>query len=705
MKPDTGSVSSSRRDDAFACLKPTRSGSQTTFNYVNEDDDLLTSITRIPLPDGGKRFTTQHVSRLNGDRRRVFLGLPLVAKAREVILVEGEQKAHALFEFLTPAKTDDLSPPWRQRPIVSTARGGSSGATLVELAPIVRKDVRITIWRDADAAGVAWERTLYRRLRREYNRANLDLDIHFVLPPAMAGGGGWDCADALVDDQYDVRKLLAGALNEKQWNALHDREGVPQDQLAEEVVEQLHPIIHTSDGFYRWTRRHVWERIDDTTVQRAIGEHLGRANTGKMLRDVLALVRARCHRDNPFSKSVDGDARSRRIFVGGSDLVISKLDGQYLEVGKIVDYGQYVLTQCDPDPEAFPLVRIPAGYIPPDEVRQIRGSTEPKRFLDFLRQAFTGDDDINEKIKLFQQFLGACLLPETVIPIVLFCYGPGATGKSTALNIIGGFLGEDSVSHVGVPDLGHRFRSYSLAGKLANLVVEVAKGQLLPDDKLKLISDGARIQIERKGHDPIDMPMTAKCAYATNFEMVTRDTSSALARRLRILTFNRVIPEEERDFDFVTSIVADSAEMILLLNWAIDGLMDLLNSGRFVDPPSSQREVARWLENSDTVAQFIADMCEVEPGARCGKSDLYRAYKFWCDDNGHQHPLSSRSFQSALLSRPGIVVDPSRAIGRCYKGIRLFDEPSSASSSDDIVNRIASKITRYDDVDRPFSVR
>jgi transposase len=58
------------------------------------------------------------------------------------------------------------------------------------------------------------------------------------------------------------------------------------------------------------------------------------------------------------------------------------------------------------------------------------------------------------------------------------------------------------------PDLGHRFRSYALAGKLANLVVEVAKGQLLPDDKLKLISDGARIQIERKGHDPIDMPMT-----------------------------------------------------------------------------------------------------------------------------------------------------------------------------------------------------
>jgi hypothetical protein len=47
----------------------------------------------------------------------------------------------------------------------------------------------------------------------------------------------------------------------------------------------------------------------------------------------------------------------------------------------------------------------------------------------------------------------------------------------------------------------------------------------------------------------------------------------------------------------------------------------------------------------------------------------------------------------------------ARTIGRCYKGIRLLDEPSSGSPGDDIANTIvASAMGKYGYLDWPVSV-
>jgi len=530
---------------------------RTSYTYTNENNDPLTTVTRIALHDGGKTIETKHSRLAGADKRHVFYRLCDLRFASTVIIVEGEKKAEALANYL---KSNELS-----GTVVTTARGGANGAKRVELAPLIRTNangqgVKIILWRDADRGGEEWERRLYKRLSSEYARADLVLNIHFVRPPAKFDNG-WDCEDALSDPEIDVNKLIDDAINERQWKTLHDLTNeAPEGAIADEIIDRFGNIIRTENGFYRWSRDLVWEATPDGLIQRAVADRLGAGATGRKLTSLMTLIKAKAFEPWPFS-----DANPNRVFVKNCDLVFTHNP----EAG-------WTYEEREPDPEAYPLSRI--GAVSNIELdRNLLG--EPSRFLGMLRRCWAGDADVGDKIRLLQQFFGACLLPHTKIPGILICFGKSHSGKSTLIDILEGFLGgPKNVSHVAIDDLGHRFRPEALVGKLANLMRELPKSQLIPDATIKLMADGVVMQVEGKGRNPYDAAITAKHAYATNFPPVFRDTTPAMARRLFVLTFNNVIPEADADSDFARSITADIVEMAKLLRWALDVLVRLLNA-------------------------------------------------------------------------------------------------------------------------------
>ncbi len=281
--------------------------------------------------------------------------------------------------------------------------------------------------------------------------------------------------------------------------------------IADPIIGRL-DLINTSNGFYQWTAEQIWSHIDDGKVLNVISGHLGDEATGRKLNSVLAVIKAKAYRGWPFNQNVNN-----RVFVQGADLYFRRDDS-----GWTFDVRQ-------PDPDAYPLTRLGVGYDP------ARRSEPPERFLAFLRQILVDGDnrpmtDRDHLVRLIQQMFGACLIAKPAVRrgIFLFVWGVSQSGKSTLLDIVQAFLGEDNCSHVDIDHLADRFRQADLVGKLANILWEVPKGQLIPDATIKMMADGVRTQVERKYHDPYSADITAKSIIALNHVIAFRDITLAI---------------------------------------------------------------------------------------------------------------------------------------------------------------------------------
>ncbi len=45
---------------------------------------------------------------------------------------------------------------------------------------------------------------------------------------------------------------------------------------------------------------------------------------------------------------------------------------------------------------------------------------------------------------------------------------------------------------------------------------------------------------------------------------------------------------------------------------------------------------ARWREQNDVAAMFVADECEAGEGKAVRSTPLYALYRGWCEENGHK---------------------------------------------------------------------
>ena len=72
----------------------------------------------------------------------------------------------------------------------------------------------------------------------------------------------------------------------------------------------------------------------------------------------------------------------------------------------------------------------------------------------------------------------------------------------------------------------------------------------------------------------------------------------------------------------------------------------------------------------DVVSQFIEECCFVNPQARVKGSILYKAYKRWCEENGHP-VLNSTEFGKEIALRGH---DTQRSNGIWRLGIGVYSE-------------------------------
>src|SRR5690606_34035060 len=101
-------------------------------------------------------------------------------------------------------------------------------------------------------------------------------------------------------------------------------------------------------------------------------------------------------------------------------------------------------------------------------------------------------------------------------------------------------------------------------------------------------------------------------------------------RRLQVIDFREnYIGREDRQL--ASKLFA---ELPGILNWALDGLTEWRRQG--LNPPARVKQnVAVYRSEMDVLGASLEERTEDDPQGWVSEMTLYKAYKQWCEDNGH----------------------------------------------------------------------
>lgn len=134
-----------------------------------------------------------------------------------------------------------------------------------------------------------------------------------------------------------------------------------------------------------------------------------------------------------------------------------------------------------------------------------------------------------------------------------------------------------------------------------------------------------------------------------------------------VLTFNRVIPLEER-IEFIGRRAGEE-EPDLLLAWAVAGAARLIQQRGFTIPVSSKLALRDWLFGADPVLAWTeVRVRKGDPARRGYKSgDAHRMFRQWALENGFRDatiPAVNGFVQRLQANLPQAVVKHTRSGNR-----------------------------------------
>ncbi|MBN3585959.1 hypothetical protein JYB64_26560, partial [Algoriphagus aestuarii] len=92
------------------------------------------------------------------------------------------------------------------------------------------------------------------------------------------------------------------------------------------------------------------------------------------------------------------------------------------------------------------------------------------------------------------------------------------------------FLGPDNYSSLALEELGHRFKTAELFGKLANIGDDIDSEYIHSNAVFKKLVTGETVNVERKGRDPFEFNNYAKLIFSANEMPRINDRTDGLMR-------------------------------------------------------------------------------------------------------------------------------------------------------------------------------
>lgn len=271
---------------------------------------------------------------------------------------------------------------------------------------------------------------------------------------------------------------------------------------------------------------------------------------------------------------------------------------------------------------------------------------------------------------LLEEVVGYCLYRRNELGKAFILTGDKNNGKSTFLDMIKTLLGDENIAALDLKELGDRFKTAELFGKLGNIGDDIGDEFIANAAVFKKLVTGDRLNVERKGQNPFDFNNYSKLLFsANNIPRIGKGKdSAAILRRLVIIPFEARFSVDDPDYrPYIKYELRQQESIEYLIQLGLKGLKTVLLNQKFTSSEKVQKELEDYEENNNPVLGFLKEVdrneIENEP-----TNKVYQAYQEYCLSNSLQ-ALSNIEFSKQVKRHYDFTIVDKKINGKKY---RLF---------------------------------
>ena len=237
--------------------------------------------------------------------------------------------------------------------------------------------------------------------------------------------------------------------------------------------------------------------------------------------------------------------------------------------------------------------------------------------------------------------------------------GHGGSGKSVFAKLAKMLVGEQNISAASLEDFEDPKEMDGFEDKLL-LICSEQQAYGGKGSGLKRVTGGDDVRIDKKYISRFTTVIPAVILVVNNEPTKFTDRSGAIERRRVIFSFDKIIPEKDRDPDFMDKIEGEISAIIYKI---IHSFKYPLEAKQLLEQQQKSDEALKIKINSDHIALFCSYFytTEEENGLGIGnakmrsrfRTHLYPAYLEFVDAINHEYPTSYNNFTSAI--RQGLI--------------------------------------------------
>ena len=274
------------------------------------------------------------------------------------------------------------------------------------------------------------------------------------------------------------------------------------------------------------------------------------------------------------------------------------------------------------------------------------------------------DDSIRD---LLEEMAGYCLYRRNELRKAFILIGDKANGKSTYLDCIVNMVGEENTSALDLKELGDRFRTAALFGKLINAGDDVGDEFIADASIFKKVVSGDKIIAEHKGLKPFQFNNYSKFIFSANNIPRIKDKTGAVLDRLIIIPFNATFTKGSANYDpYIKYKLRSEEAMEYLIQVGLDGLKRVLANDGFTISDKVSEELEKYNEQNNPVIGFFKEVDVNVDILNQPTKDVYVRYTLYCNENNFT-PLAKNQFSLWLKKEYGIISAPRKVNNRSIR--------------------------------------
>jgi putative DNA primase/helicase len=250
---------------------------------------------------------------------------------------------------------------------------------------------------------------------------------------------------------------------------------------------------------------------------------------------------------------------------------------------------------------------------------------------------------------LLEEAIGYCFYRRNELGKAFILTGDKSNGKSTFLSMVQCLLGDENISSLDLKELGDRFKTAEMFGKLANIGDDIGDEFIANPAIFKKLVTGERVSAERKGQNPFEFNNYSKLLFSANNIPRIKDKTGAVQRRLTIIPFDAKFSADDPDFNpYIKHLLKTDEVMEYLINLGIAGLKRVLLNRKFTGSTKVQKAMDEYEENNNPIIGFFRE-CEDEEFQIENEPTnvVYKRYQEYCLANSLQ-PMSNIEFSKQV---------------------------------------------------------